>query len=293
MAAEPKYVVIHADDLGASHGANAAFRELASLGACSSGSVMVPCAWFLEVAEMAAADSSLDLGVHLTLTSEMKNYKWRPLTRPPQSAGMTDQYGYFLADVSELRARAHPDAVEAELRAQIDMALGSGIDVTHFDDHAGSVLAPEFVAIYIRLGLEYRLPILMTPSLMSYGGIHNLPGVDDMAYRQQAADAKARGFRLFDRILETPWQRTGPAEPAYRDMIAEIRPGYSFMAMHFTMPGDISAIDPRFHHLRSEEYELFRSTAFRDWLQRQGLTIIAMRGLRDELRARLQVISVT
>lgn len=293
MATDQKFVVIHADDLGASHGANAAYKELAQLGVCSSGSVMVPCPWFLEVAAMAADDPPLDLGVHLTLTSEMKNYKWRPLTKPPKSAGMTDDYGYFLASVTDLRARAHPDAVEAELRAQVDMALASGIDVTHFDDHAGSVLAPEFAAIYIRLGLEYRLPVLMTPSLMNYGGVHNLPGVDDDAYQRHAADAQAQGFRLFDRILETPWTRTGPAEPAYREMIGQIAPGYNFMAMHFTKPGDISAIDLGYHHLRTDEYELFRDGDFRNWLQQQGLTIIDMRRIRDELRARLDAPSAS
>ena len=49
-----KRVVIHADDLGMTHGANAAFVELSALGACSSGSVMVPCPWFPEIAEIAA-----------------------------------------------------------------------------------------------------------------------------------------------------------------------------------------------------------------------------------------------
>ena len=149
-----KFVVIHADDLGMSHGANTAYAELARLGACSSGSVMVPCPWFLEVAAMAGTGPELDLGVHLTLTSEMTHYKWRPLTAPPPSAGMTDSHGLFLADVASLRASAEPEAVEAELRAQIEMALSAGIDVTHLDDHAGAVIAPEFCDIYVRLGLE-------------------------------------------------------------------------------------------------------------------------------------------
>ena len=81
-----RFVVIHADDLGMSHGANRAFNELAGLGVCSSGSVMVPCPWFREVEEMADVDRSLDIGVHLTLTSEMRSHKWRPLTAPPVSA---------------------------------------------------------------------------------------------------------------------------------------------------------------------------------------------------------------
>ncbi len=282
-----KFVVINADDLGMSHGANAAYAELTSLGTCSSGSVMVPCPWFLEIAAMANARSELDLGVHLTLTSEMTHYKWRPLTAPPPSAGMTDSYGLFLADVATLRARAEPEAVEAELRAQIEMALSAGIDVTHLDDHAGAVLAPEFCDVYVRLGLEYALPILITPSLATYGGIHNLQGVPDVDYRMHAELARTRGFRLFDRIIETPWQPTGPAETTYRELINGITPGHTFMALHFTKPGEIDAIEPETGHVRTAEYQLFRSTDFRSWLNKQGLAVIGMRELRDELRTTL------
>ncbi len=279
-----KHVVIHADDLGMSHGANTAFLELFTLGACTSGSVMVPCPWFPEMVEMAVRDPDLDIGVHLTLTSEMKRYKWRPLTGPPTSAGMTDDAGYFLADVTSLRRTAVREAIEAELRAQIDQALGCGIDVTHLDDHAGAVLAPEFLDIYLRLGTEYRLPILLTPSLQTYGGIHNLEGVDDGPFRASMAKAKAAGFRLFDRIIETPWNPETPPDETYRCLIGGISDGYTFMAMHFTAPGDVEHFDTGFHTIRTGEYELFRSTEFRAWLSARDLNLIGMRRLRNELR---------
>ena len=85
-------VVLHADDLGMSHGANAAFAELSRFGTITSGSVMVPCPWFAELAAMARDDPALDVGVHLTLTSEMQGYRWRPLTRP-SAAGGADRPG--------------------------------------------------------------------------------------------------------------------------------------------------------------------------------------------------------
>ena len=79
-AAGARTVVIHEDDVGMSHGANAAFQELSRMGACSAGSVMAPCPWFPEAVAMARADPTLDLGVHLTLNSEKQPYRWRPLT---------------------------------------------------------------------------------------------------------------------------------------------------------------------------------------------------------------------
>lgn len=279
-----KHLVIHADDLGMSHGANAAFVELSKLGVCTSGSIMVPCPWFPEIRDIATADPSLDLGVHLTLTSEMKTCRWRPLTKPSPSAGLTDSSGYFHADVASLRRTAVPEAVEAELRAQIDQALASGIDVTHFDDHAGAVLAPEFMDVYIRLGIDYRLPILLTNSLTTYGGIHNLVGVDDNPYRAKAAAAKKSGFRIFDRIIETPWHPSSSPEKTYKSLIGEIADGLTFMAMHFTVPGDVQYFDTGFHQIRTGEYALFKSPAFRSWLKAQDLDLIGMRGLRDEYR---------
>ena len=155
-------------------------------------------------------------GVHLTLTSEMKGYRWRPLTRPPAAAGLTDADGFFHPDVATVRARAAPEAVEAELRAQIEAALGAGIDVTHLDDHMGTVLAPEFVAIYVRVAADYRLPPVICPALAAYGGPHNLRGVTETSLR--AGRRPRQGRRVHDlrpdRGDARGIARSGPRMPA-------------------------------------------------------------------------------
>jgi len=80
-------VILHIDDLAMCHGANRAFLDLARAGFATSGSVMVPCPWFRETAEAASGDAALDLGVHLTLTSEWPHYRWRPLTTASRASG--------------------------------------------------------------------------------------------------------------------------------------------------------------------------------------------------------------
>ena len=55
-------IVLHQDDVGMCHGANAAFLELSHLGSITSGSVMVPCPWFAEAASMAATNPELEIG---------------------------------------------------------------------------------------------------------------------------------------------------------------------------------------------------------------------------------------
>lgn len=279
-----KRVVIHEDDVGMSHGANTAFVELSKLGTCSSGSVMVPCPWFPEAAEIAAGDPALDVGVHLTLTSEQKPYRWRPLTGPSKSAGLTDEQGYFWPDVPRAR-KAAPEAVEAELRAQIEAAVAAGIDMTHFDAHMGTAQMPEFVAISRKLAAEYRVPMLLVKDLSRYNPASYAGPLDPAGYDQEIVKAREAGEPVFDIVHETPWARQTNAETAYRDIFAAIEPGLTFLSMHFNQPGDFETINPEWAHIRTEEYALFKTPKIKEWVKQFGIDVIGMRPLRDEMRA--------
>jgi predicted glycoside hydrolase/deacetylase ChbG (UPF0249 family) len=280
-----KRVVIHEDDVGMSHGANIAFLELSTFGTCSSGSVMAPCPWFPEAAQIAGANPELDLGVHLTLTSEQKPYRWRPLTSPPKSAGMTDELGYFWPTVPQAR-KAHPESVETELRAQIDAALTAGIDVTHLDAHMGTAQMPEFTAIYRKLGHDYRLPVMLVKDLASYNPASYAGDIDIPRYDFEIAKSRAGGEPLFDIVLETPWARKTSAETAYREMFESIPDGLTFLSLHFNTVGDFETINPPDAHLRTEEYALFKTELIKNWIKEFNVDVIGMRGMRDEMRSR-------
>ncbi len=277
-------LVIHEDDVGMTHGCNVAFAELSARGVVGSGSVMAPCPWFPEVLAMAAANPSLDLGVHLTLNSEKQPYKWRPLTQPPKSAGLTDEFGYLWQDVRSVRHNAAPEAVEAELRAQIDATLAGGIDVTHLDAHCGAVMSPEFIDIYRRLGEDYDVPIVAMSRFE--GGNPRPPGVPALASALEAfaADAVARGEPVFDLFYETPWDRTADAEGVYRDILASTTEGLNFFAFHFNAPGDYEAVEPEFARYRTDEYALFSSGKIEPIIAELGIELIGMRELRDRRR---------
>jgi predicted glycoside hydrolase/deacetylase ChbG (UPF0249 family) len=281
-----KVVVIHEDDVGMTHGANMAFVELSALGTCSSGSVMVPCPWFPEAVDIAKADAGLDLGVHLTLTSEKKPYRWRPLTAPSPAAGLTNELGCFWPDVPAVRRHAAAEAVEAELRAQIEMALAVGIDVTHLDAHMGTALCPEFVEIYVRLGRDYKLPLLLVKDYNTYNPRSYSGPLTTDRYEAALADARAHGFPIFDICLETPWGRKTDARTAYEKMFASLPEGLSFLSLHFNAPGDFEVVEPEQAHIRTEEFALFKTGHIALWVKEQGLEVIGMRGIRDRLRAR-------
>ena len=280
-------LMIHADDVGMCHGANSAFVELSNAGSITCGSVMVPCPWFAEIASIAAADASLDLGVHLTLNSEKPHYRWAPVSRAGRSSGLVDDGGFMWRDVATLRRHADPGAVEGEWRAQIDRALTVGIDVTHLDAHMGSALAPEWCEAYIRVGLDYRLPVLITSTVALYGPNNHLAGFDQTLFEPFVAQARAAGLPVFDRVLETNFDRPADLAADYPTMLTGLTDDLVFCAFHpcVRSAGEIEVIEPDQFHVRTDEYELFRQPSWRAWLAEQQFELIGMRELRDHWRS--------
>jgi chitin disaccharide deacetylase len=277
---EPKRLVIHHDDIGANHATNTAFVELCDLGICTSGSVMVPCPWFDETAAIARERPDLDLGVHLTLNAEFPKYRWRPLTGVSDN-GLTDADGFMWRDVKSVRRAAQPAAVEAELRAQIDTALAAGIDVTHLDPHMGAAMTPEFLGIFLKLGEDYRLPVLLADDISPIAWGENVRPETIPAYDA----AVARGNPLFATYLSSPFHDTGDlsTEAVYRGIFGQAKPGLNWGAFHFNPPGEIEHYSPD-ARMRIDEYELFRSARAKDLIEEAGLELTGMRGFRDAMR---------
>src|SRR5688572_21330792 len=90
-----KLVIIHADDLGVAHAENAASTNAMEKGSVNSASIMVPCPWFPEIANYAATNPKADLGLHITLTSEWKYYKWGPVTPHHLVPGLVNKNGFL------------------------------------------------------------------------------------------------------------------------------------------------------------------------------------------------------
>jgi predicted glycoside hydrolase/deacetylase ChbG (UPF0249 family) len=159
--------VVRADDMGSSHAANVACIQAYREGIARTVEVMVPCPWFNEAVEMLKENPKLDVGVHLTLTSEWESYKWGPVTASPS---LTDKQGHFYPTTSQrpnfppgtgfLNAKLNLAEVEKELRAQIELAKEKIPQVSHLTSHMGTPTAtPELTAIVEKLSREYRLPL--------------------------------------------------------------------------------------------------------------------------------------
>ena len=153
-------VIFRADDMGMSHAANLGCLEAYQKGVVRSVEVMVPCPWFPEAAEMLADHKDLDAGLHLTLNSEWKSFRWRPLTYGPS---LMDEEGNFYPGFNKpegenqlLNGWKLPE-VEKELRAQIELGLKKIPHLTHFSDHMFFSREPAIQELLVMLSDEYDL----------------------------------------------------------------------------------------------------------------------------------------
>ena len=123
---------------------------------------MVPCPWLTEVADYAKAHPDADLGLHLTLTSEWKTYRWGPVESKDKVPSLLDPSGYLWPEVEPAVRHIKPEEAEREIRAQIERALAMGIHPTHLDSHMGMLFSrgPICFAVYVKVAHEYKLPFL-------------------------------------------------------------------------------------------------------------------------------------
>lgn len=184
-------LIIRGDDIGSCHAANVACIRSYKQGIMKSVEIMVPCSWFPEAAKMLNENPGLDVGIHLVLTSEWDNYKWRPLTHAPS---LTDADGYFYPTI--WRRRNAPagmalkdadwkiDEIEKELLAQIELGKRKVSHVSHLSFHMGSnSWDPKVKELCDKLAKEYNLYIIPPEA-----GVRGFGGFGDAKTTEERID---------------------------------------------------------------------------------------------------------
>jgi predicted glycoside hydrolase/deacetylase ChbG (UPF0249 family) len=162
-----RVVIFHADDIGMCYEANLAAQRALSTGAYRSAACMVPCPWFNEMAAWCVAHPEHDVGLHLTLTSEWKYYRWGPVAPQAKVPGLLDPSGYLFRDVPGVARSAKPEEIGTEIRAQLAKARSLGMQPSHIDTHMGTVYArPDYTQQYMKVAMDEQIPAMvveMTP----------------------------------------------------------------------------------------------------------------------------------
>lgn len=131
-----KYLLVNADDFGMCKSANEAVFDLFRNGYLKSATIMMPCPAARDAVEFSVQNEEYAIGVHLTMTSEWKTYRWKPLT---DGKSLVDSEGFMWHSAKEVGKHGKYDELEKEVRAQIDFAHSLGMKPSHIDNHMGSL----------------------------------------------------------------------------------------------------------------------------------------------------------
>ncbi len=172
-------LIVRADDIGVARSVNEAVIDSYLNGIVTTVELMMPTPWFPDAVRLLEENPQINVGLHLTLTSEWENMKWRPLTN---ASTITCDDGYFLPMIwpnpnfspHEVLSNAEwcLDEIEAEFRAQIEMGLRHMHRATHITGHMGCGQWHDDVReLWGRLADEYGLRIFPEEH-----GVQRMPG---------------------------------------------------------------------------------------------------------------------
>ncbi len=272
---EAKLLIIHADDLAVAHSEDAASFDALDRNAITSASVMIPCPWLNEVAAYAKNHPDADLGLHLTLTSEWKTYRWGPVESKDKVPSLLDPSGYLWQD-TPLAARAlKADEAESEIRAQIERAIAMGIHPTHLDSHMGALFSrPDLFAVYVKVAREYKLPFL--------------PFIASTAPSELSSVLSKNDVLVDSVVIAGPTLQAGDWKTFYANAIRDLKPGLTEIIVHLGYDdAELRAVTV--DHVeygaawRQRDYDVVTSPDFKKLLQDHHVILIKWKDLKKLL----------
>jgi predicted glycoside hydrolase/deacetylase ChbG (UPF0249 family) len=270
---DAKLLIVHADDLGMAHSINAASTKAFATGLVNSGSIMVPCPWLLEIATYARSNPQADLGLHLTLTSEWKNFRWGPVLPKDKVPTLLDETGYLYLTEREAASRASVAEVESEIRAQIERARKLGIQPTHLDSHMGTLYqSKELFEMFLRVARENKLPVRLSKDM--FGRLSFLPSI------MQPTDVAIDQIVTIDQNVTTEgWVKY------YSDALKGLPPGVTEFVIHIAYDDEemkaVSVEHPNWGAAwRQRDFDFFTSETFRGLLSENKIKLITWRDIQ-------------
>ena len=291
-----RYLIINADDYGMCHSSNIAVEELFKKGGITSATIMAPCAWSVEAARFAATHPEYAIGLHLTLTSEWKNYRWAPVSHGKVDS-LIDGEGFMWHESDDFEKHADLAEVEAEICAQYDKLAKFGFKPSHFDNHMGSLYGIEtgrFELLELTIkqcavhgGMPFRFPTKFTDEQFSNTmlGIH-VPKETVLGLLDKVkAGAEQAGVAVLDYLMPGDWN--GPQAQSYgnfREYIFEkyraFPDGIIETYIHPAVESDeLKAISGSWER-RVWEYRLFSDPKTLEFIDDIGIRLINYRDLK-------------
>lgn len=254
-------LIVRGDDMGFTHSGNEALIKSYKEGIETSVEVIVPSPWFPEAVKLLKQNPGIDAGVHLALTSEWENIKWRPLT---DCSSLKDSSGYFYPMVypnknypgQSITENAWKiEDIEKEFRAQIEMAMKKIPQISHLSSHMGCASINDTIkALTKRLAREYKLKI----------------GPED-----------PKEFVSYDGPSKTPAEKV----QSFIKMLSKLEPGKTYLFVDH--PGIDNAELQAVYHIgyeyvaadRQGVTDLFTSKKVKDFIKEKGIQLVGYKDL--------------
>lgn len=261
-----RLVILHGDDLAITPGAtNVTLASLRS-GGIRSASLLANTPHLAHFAEaLGTSGRALDLGVHLTMTSETPAMRWFPAAPLDRVASLVDSsgwmplYGVLSPVVSE---------VETEITAQVARARAAGLMPSHMDSHQGALLygGAELFGALRRVAKSECLAIPVPTSL--FGIFPYLAGALD--------DGQPP---LADLVSIPPGIAAGEWEAFYEDVFETMRPGVTLLLLHLGEDTPVERLLFRDHTdydagWRARDAAVVTSGALAAMAQRHGVQVV-------------------
>ncbi len=290
-----RVVVMHVDDVGMSYDSNIGAIETMTKGVATSCSIMMTCPWVPGFFHFLKDHPNTDAGLHLTLTSEWKDYRWGPLSGKSKVPGLVDPEGAMWASVADVVKNATPDEVETEIKAQIERAIQMGFRPTHLDSHMGTLFASQaFTERYLKVGMEYKIPVM-------FPGGHNTLIAAQLGGSAAIGQARMVGKMLWNAGLpvidDIHNESYNPHLPQgvqatkenlnkyktqfYIDALKSVKPGITYMIMHCSKLTEVFQHISDSGPIREGDYLAMLNPELKKFIEKEGIILTTMRELME------------
>ncbi|WP_337041063.1 polysaccharide deacetylase family protein [Emticicia sp. 17c] len=291
-----KVIIMHVDDVGMSYDSNIGAIKAIEEGVATSLSVMMPCPWVPGFVHYMKTHPKTDAGLHLTLTSEWKDYRWGPLAGKAVVPNLVDEEGAMWRSVQATATHATADDIEKEIRSQLDRARTMGFEPTHMDSHMGTLFArPDYLERYLKVGMEQKIPVMfpgghdhMIIKEIGSAGLKleqaqaigkqlweaGLPVLDDL-HNISYEWNQYRGQKISDDVLQKYKTQK------YIESFKDLQPGVTMVIMHCTSTTEV------FEHIsdsgnnRRGDLLAMLDPALKKYIQDNGIILTTWRELKE------------
>ncbi|MEY4628646.1 MAG: hypothetical protein RLZZ595_972, partial [Bacteroidota bacterium] len=296
---DAKVIILHVDDAGMSFDSNEGVVKAMNEGVANSTSIMMPCSWVPEILAYLKTNPNTDAGLHLTLTSEWKSYRWGPLAGKTAVPGLVDKEGALWKSVPEVVMHASADEVYKEIKSQLDRSRTAGWEPTHFDSHMGTLFASEgFLRKYLQLGIEEKIPVM-------FPGGHNtmiMQTANAALLKKEQTDVIGQmlwnaGLPVLDDLHNVSYEFSYPTQKVddkklqeiatdyYLKSFKQLQPGVTMVIMHCTDPTEVFSKISDSGITRKADLLAMQSPALKKYLKDNNIILTTWRELMQRRKA--------